>query len=1117
MRPLLSRPGLVVLIACGFLLLLFSLIFSPAAVRSNSAPPPPPPTLDARWITLIRSAAVESQTHRSTTALPTLNLQLTDNLVAGRAFSAGSITIELWRGNTCLIKTMIAPYLSGLEYFYVLQFGNYYATVQPGDVILLTQGTASFTMTVPALTAQADAYIDQVFGTAPVSQSVTAYLYSVATDTGPYLQTVGVDASGYYTADYSSTLDVRPRDSGYVAYSEAPGRTTYVRCVAPFLRAQAGAVEISGMAAPLDWIMLTVVHPSGEPYGYAFASSTADGSFDSVYHYGSWSNSLQPGDRISAMSGGGQLFSMVVLTLTAQIDLDNGVIQGDAPGDETVEVLRFNGPLCCSSNTFWRDAPTELAVVTATVDGQYSAAQALASPNYGAAIITGPDGNQTYARFVVPHLSARMGRVRGSDPALTGQINAASVPITVAIQGPSGYLKNLRTFMSAPDGYFDDYYGSSLILDTGDVITVASDSHVQIAIQLPVLTGQIDPLTDRIAGTAPPGAHLKLTVNTYNINSYPPPPLATPTPAPPPAIGISPAVIALNITATAQGEYQVDLSSMADLNNDTSGEVTLITAEGYTVIRSLTLSRRQDCDYRPSEVEVGGNRVVFWTVAIGCQSANSGMVRLRDAAGNLKSQQILPIWSYGYNMVYFYAGARPVRIMPGDRIEVEWSTEPGIAPTSTPYPTPPPAPTAAPASLSVLNDRLITVNVPTVTIQLDAVANIISGQAPATGTVALDIVREYEYHSYTATVNAQGFYTRALSPDFELAAGDTATVRYLPIERPTFTAFGVVPLIHADLYQSYVSGLLPPFTLYTGTLRTASGVTKSYSETSSSDGRFYLDLVPIRPGDLLTVTTAQQILHLAVPALTAHVDRASATVFGQAPPFARIRVMPYDDYYAYWTETTADASGAYSVTFPGNAPLNSTYGSLTYYDTTGNQVGLVFATVHWDVVIGGNCLNGIVDMVGAPLTLTLRGSNSMLKSIQVFTPTSPHYNACFTTTVQSGDQITLYSAAASEAFSVPVLTARHNYTRQAVEGSAPPFGEVLADLKMLYAGNPAAYYPVTRRVFADETGQYGVDTSDLQLPLLVDERVYVHDAVGNTTSHYFTVTGYQTFLPVIRR
>jgi hypothetical protein len=1115
MRPLVLRLSVSLLSVTALLLLVCSLLFSTTPARS-SAPGRSDPAIDARWIELIRSSAPGPQPNRSAAALPTLNLHLMDNVIAGRASSPALISLVVWRNNSAIVRTAATPYPDGVGYLYVAAFGSQVValgggpgggvtfTLQPGDVISLTQSGASVTLTVPALKALVDAGNDQVYGAAPANRSVTAYLYATTTDSGPYTQTANVDAHGVYTAAYTGAFDVRPRDSGYVAYSEAPGRATYVRCVAPFLRAQINGSEISGLAAPLSWVNLTVADATGQPYAYRDGYSTADGSFGDTYS-SYWGIKLRPGDRITATSAG-QTFTMRVLTLNVQADLGAQTVMGDAPANQAVEVQRFSGPLCCAGNSFWYESPAEKTTVTATAEGRFTAALALARPNYGAALVVDPDGYQTYARFAVPYLAVRMGGYAYWRPELlTGQIADVATPMTVALQGPSGYFKDVRSVMAASDGYFSDYGNSSLALDSGDVITVSTAQSLQVTLQLPPLTGQIDPVTDIVSGTAPPGARLALTLYSYALTTYPTP-YPTATPYIPGGGGGGSIAYTVSVTASARGDYLVNLHGVVDLYNYSSGEISLITPDGHAVTRILSLGRREDCDYRPRMIYVGGNLADFGPTSIGCDRAAHGIVRLRDAAGRLKAEQILPVWNYYSLEVYFYTGAEPVAIAPGDSVEVEWSTPPmpPLEPTVTPRPT------STPYAFQAAGDHFFTVVVPTLTVQLNPAANALSGKAPAGATVALDLYREYGYVlNYTATVDAQGHYTVDLPAEVTLAAGDSAQVTYTPIEPPGFAANSTLPVIHAELYQPVVYGTLPPLAAYTITLQTSLATTLSYRGFASNNGNFWLGAMPpIKPGDVISVATAQHALRLDVPALTAHIERASATVFGQAPPFAQLRVGAY--YYDSLAQNvTATASGAYSVTFPSLAPLNTTYGRLIYFDAAGNQVGLSFATVHWEVIVNNRCLYGIVDMAGAPLTLVLHSGSGAVKSTAVFTPTYTSYTACFTAIVQSGDRIALHSAAATEVFTVPLLTARHDYGLKIVEGIAAPNQELFTQFQHTWNAS--------RRTFSDNSGRYGVDTSDLHPPLLSRGRVYLLDTAGNSTSIYFTVLGYPIFLPVVSR
>lgn len=1126
MRSLAVRLGATLFSVLVFLVLLSSLLLPAAPVHSGSVNfnPPAQPRLitDTRWIELIRSSGPGSQLNRSVTALPTLNLHVMDNLIAGRASASALISIVVRRGTAVIVNVTATPYPDGSSYFYAVQFYPWYAptgcggggsdaTLQPGDIISLSQSGASFTMTVPTLTAQVDATVDDVSGSAPISGVVTTYLYRFADLTGPYTTTVTADAGGHYQADYASTLDVRPRDSGYAAYAAAPDRVTYVRFVAPFLRVQAGGTELSGFAAPRSVVVISATNSAGVQYSSWLALANSDGSFGPLSS--SWNRGhIKPGDRISAASAG-QTFSMTVLTITARADLANHFVAGETLANQTVEVLRFDGPLCCSSDPFWNSTAAEQAVVTATATGQYTAALAVVRPNYGAAIVTAPDGNQTYARFAVPYLTARMGANAWFSYQVTGQVDDAATPITLTIQGPSGYFKDVRTTTAASDGYFVDYNYSGLTLDSGDVITVATAHGVQAVLPLPNLTGQIDPVTDIVSGTAPPNARLNLIV--YYSSYYPMMP-PTPAPAATPYIiigggGPPSSPYTVIVTATAQGDYQVNLHGVIDLDNSSIGEVSLTTAEGYGVSRVLSLSRAESCAYAPRQIYVGGNRVDFW-LPKGCTQYTYGSVRLRDGAGRLKSQQALPVGLVNYAFsIFFYAGNEPIAIEPSDIIEVEWTNSSQFVVTPTPTYTPwPVTPTPTPyAARPAAGNQLVTIVVPTLTVQLDQAANTISGHAPASTTVSVNLSRDWNLIGvYTATTDAQGMYFINPGPGMTLAAGDRAAVTSSPSGSPAFAATGVLPMLRSDWSQGAFDGYLPPLTPYTVTVKTTPPFTIPYRSVAGNDGYFSMWMISLKPGDTIAVTTAQRTLHLNIPYIATHVDRVSATVFGQAPPFARLRIEPYS-YANVAQETTATASGAYSVSFPSLAPLNTTYGRITYFDAAGNQAVSPFATIHWEIVVNDKCFLGVVDAVGLPVTLTLRAANDALKSTYHFTPTYGYYGACFTQRIQSGDRIALQSAAATEVFTVPLLTARHNYARQAIEGSAPPNYALFAEL--WWNGI------IRRRTFSDANGRYGVDTSDLQPPLLAQGRMSLSDEAGNTTKVYFIILGYPIYLPSLRR
>jgi hypothetical protein len=591
---------------------------------------------------------------------------------------------------------------------------------------------------------------------------------------------------------------------------------------------------------------------------------------------------------------------------------------------------------------------------------------------------------------------------------------------------------------------------------------------------VPGLTGEMDPVTDSVYGTAPANAPVTVTIEEWG---------------------------SFNVTATAQGNYLINLHGLVDLINISRGRVAVTTAEGYSVTTALSLSRSEICDYHnyyPNLIEIGSNRVDFSVNSYECDQPPYDVIRLLDAAGHLKAQQAWPSWQwYGNFSIYFYTNTQPVAIAPNDTVEVEWDNLP---------PVPTPVPTYAPTPfLPATSNPPIAVVVPTLTVEIDRVANIISGQALPNTTVALDLYRnQVRWHTMTTTVDAQGIYTANLGAGITLETGDTAQVTDTPNSLPAFSRVGVLPMVRVQLYQTSGDGFLPPLSVYTVSLQTVPPTPYAYQGAAANDGHFSFWLPPVKVGDSVSVTAAQQALHLSVPALTAHIERASGTVSGQAPPLARLRVESYDSSVSQYV--TATASGTYSAPFP-----SSIYSQLTYFDAAGNQVVLPFATVHWEVEIDNPCIKGIVDMAGAPMTLTLWTNSGSLKSTLFFTTTYSSYSACFTTAVQSSDRLSLQSVAATEVFTVPQLTAQYNYVLSALEGAAPPQHELFAQLPLVGGGIS------TRRVFANGGGRYGVDTSDLNLLLLSRGRVYLYDEAGNSTAINFTVTGYPAFLPVVWR
>ncbi|MBN1889575.1 MAG: hypothetical protein JW850_16385 [Thermoflexales bacterium] len=1057
---------------------------------------PAGPPADPRWLNIVQASL---DTAAKQAALPTLHLHLTDGRVAGRVAMATGVTISLTRDGVRLAYDSVTPLPDDPGYFYSADLGWAWAAgggggsgLLAGDVVWVAQAGLVASMTVPALSGLAEAETDSVYGTAPAGQPLTVYVLPFEAPDLSFSHTVTASLAGDYQLDWSPSLDLRPRDGGYVAYTQAPGRHAYVRFCVPFLRVWIHGALIEGMAAPNSSLTLTVTDPSGSVQdGWYVWYSSSDGSFRaSWWRYEEMDTGLHPGARV-VVSAAGQVFSMTVPTITTSVDLVLGQVRGQAPAGRPVEVIRYTGPLQSDDDDPWENTPAGRVVVTATSGGQFTASLALARADYGAVMATLPDGYQAYTRFAVPYVWIRLGEASSSSRDwIRGQVNEMAVPITLAVQGPSGYLKDLWHFTTAGNGCFSpygyDYFQHYVILEGGDIVTLATPSGVQVALSLPVLTAQAEAAADSVSGRAPPGAVLKVSVSVY------PGPFAS-------LHGLEalgggyPYGHTLLVTATAQGEYLADFSGWLDFTAHTWGEVELATPDGHTVVRTFQ-APLPNVPYVQS-AQVGGNVLEVG----GYGDCSRASARLLDSHGYIKAEVGPSYVGHSKRLLLQDREGRPVSILPGDAIEIE------CCPYSSRV-------MSMPRSLT---GATLTMPVPELSVSLDPVANALSGQAPPGGVLWLLINDDSRICPLTTTVSAQGSWSLDLAGWHTLAAGDRVQVTYYLSETIRFYAIDALPRLQVSLYKTQVGGVLPPLTPYTIGLASLPFTKTQVSDYASESGVLYgvLPAMPM-PGDTLVVTTPVQTFRLPLPFLSAMVDLPGAQVYGQAPPGARLQVRVWNwEKYDCSKIITATATGLYTTSF-SSLPASGVNGTLTYVSDQDHLVNLDFATPHWMIVLDSHYVNGSAGVGGIPITLSLQARDGTLKGI--FTGTTWSGGGSFSADfgnnrVQGGDQLVLEHPAGVMTFSVPVLTVHHDYGRQVMEGLAPPF----STLEVTFWGGPIQ--PIVRHVQADVGGHYGVDTSDLRLRVGQWGKVLLTDERTNTIQLHFTIVGYPVYLPLVVR
>ncbi len=1048
---------------------------------------------DPRWVDLARSARPSGV--RLQASASSLHVHLTDRIVAGRVPSPAPVSVQVSRGEIVFISTTVRPLPEGGGYLYIAAlppwgtgtwvYGYCGEPFLPGDVFWAVQGTTVLSLTLMPFSALADPDTDLISGTAPPSDTLALYLYPRAAPDSVLTQTIVAGPEGLYQASWA---DLRPGDTGFVAWSPSPDRAAYLRFIAPLLQVQVNGAEVMGMAPPCTGIFLDVTDTTGDRLIAHQTTAGRDGRFQTWLW---WSDKdeglprLLPGYRVQARAAG-QSFSTTVLLVSTWTDRAAGQVLGEAPSGAPVRVEVAHGPIEGAWESVLQRWPYASALVTATAQGRYTAALPLASADLGAAFVQGPDGHETFARFAVPYLWVLLGREKfwyGSR--LQGQVDGTNVPVTLTLQGPVGALKDIRLLRSAGNGFFGDLRRETdPILESGDILTVETPRGVQAALTLPILTARVDVLSDTVSGEAPPGVPLTLRVwgaagpsgssavrlqgGASAMGGEEP----TPTP---PLFWVSQVV-----TAGANGTYVADFRGLADLTHRSAGEVSLTTPEGHTLIRPF---RAHDCRPVLTSVSVGGN-YLDGVSSLGCPSAT---VRLINPAGALKAQAYADFSWWDWFAFYFYLyevcpvpdwcgdKSHPVRILPGDRIEI---TSGGAVYTTT---------------------------VPTLTLEVDRDTPALSGWAPPGEVLRGEIGRDDEpRRAFTATVTSQGRYTVPLTSIYTPTAGSHIAV-WWQSEGTDFYVYDILPRLDAGLFGTYLYGVLHPLTPYTVTPGHATGYAGPEGYFSAAMG------TPLRPGDTVTVTTPREELTLTIPWLTARIDRATATVSGQAPPEAPLEVS-LSVYPLYLSRrVTATAAGRYTVSFPEASSFAGAWGAVRHTNPQGHRAFLEFGARAWLVTLGERCASGYADMAGAPFTVTLQAADGFTESL---TGTASTYNAsffaCFSRPIGIGDRLTLVQFGEEMDFVVPRLTADHDWAAQILEGEAPP-GSLL-DVTF-----PQGWTSVSRRTVADSTGRYRLDTRDLGLRVGNSGVVSVTDAGGNVTRLALVIQGYRIYLPVVVR
>ncbi len=1067
-----------------------------ALFRTNSpGEAEPAPLPDPRWLALSKAAepapmAVSVVSAEAATT-SSINIDLLNGHVAGRVPLPTLVTLRLVRNGEVLVTVGEMPVPEPGSYYYYFTpnrvwevcdpYPPYCTIIRPleNDELWLEQSGAVFSMTVPHLTALASSEEDRVFGETLPGASLNIYFYPEDEPTQVYTATAVASTGGYSAI---LPVNVQRKDSGFSQVEVAPGRYAYRALRAPLLAPHVGGIAIYGSAAPGEMVMIDVINPDADELIAATENYVDSDGFFSAYVYLGSNQQVLTENLLLRAECAGQTFSMTIPHLTAFADIAAGKIGGETIPGAPLEILRFDGPIQGYIPAPWVGNPTAHTSLSAEPDGEYSASMPLSPPDYGVVAATLSDEHQAFTHFVTPYLLANVGTTSSSTSLylsrtyVLGQLPVYNQPITLAVEGPSGYLKDQLQSFTLQTGNFtlESPNYSGLVIDSGDLMTVTAPGLAPVSVPVPLFTAEGDYETNQIWGKAPPGSSLRVSIYNGYSPIYPPEHDrfldAT-----------------LDVTATASGDYLADFTGTFTLTQYSSAAVTLWTAEGHALQRHAEFPN--PCSHGVSGARIGSHRVEM-TPRSNCSQT---FLRLLTADGREKGTAVIPeyVWEPSYVSLYDQ-DYTPAIIEPGDWLEANYLG------TFTRF------------------------EVPALNARIDEQASAISGTAPA-GSEVTAILKSPDGSGFiTGTAGLDGSYLLPISDPSLLTGGLFAKVM-LSGSDPVFYVLDVLPLLETTLYYNRIWGTIMPYSSYTLTWQsptgefTATGTTYSTGYVSQ-----YMD-APLRivsPGDLIRLQTQEHTVSMTVPLLSAELDSSSATVTGVAPPESRLVIELYNsNQYYYWQPdasqiVTSTTNGDFSAAFPEMAPLTRAYGSVIYRDGNGHKTYYSFANPYLEITIGEMCMSGSVPAPRQPYALT---HQSVTGATEVYTGTAYGDNGlfgeCLQEATQPGDLFMLESPAGSMVFSytVPELTALHDYELQAVIGAAPP--QVALDVKFY----PPNFGEIFRRTASGADGRFGVDTSDLPLSVRTSGNVAFYDPAGAIVRRNFVVSGYQHFFPVMMR
>lgn len=455
---------------------------------------------------------------------------------------ANKVTVTL-KNSAGGVKNSSSP-VSTLTPYFVDLFPN---IIGPEDIVevslLLNQGQPNV-VRVASLTANADIEANQITGGGPANTQIVLGAglingYISESSTFNYIEkrvttsSNGSYASGQFQCGSSELLKLQPGSFGYAGYEDTRGNFIYMSFAVPINYVMADFPFLEG------WVANGAIRPditlrsSGGSTKHAATAlplplyMTTQKLVLNTYYQMQTSQFIVPGDTVSIVSGT-QAFTIPVDKITAYVNTDNEIINGEAPAGSTVRVINSRADGSASKEVV---ADASGAYAAGNPFSTFSTTNCSISPkiqdftpgDLGRAYVLHADANQVFAAYGRSlHVQENTNYIEVY-PVVAGGLDWSSTPsrpISVTVTPKQGAPVSASKPSSAnPHGQtkFTLTTGGILnqpvLIRVGDSVAVSFDEGpvgttrpVALSLNsLALVTGTPDVDTNTLAGVGPRG------------------------------------------------------------------------------------------------------------------------------------------------------------------------------------------------------------------------------------------------------------------------------------------------------------------------------------------------------------------------------------------------------------------------------------------------------------------------------------------------------------------------------------------------------------------------------------------------------------------------------------